>query len=348
MDLSRAGLERASDSGAEIVINTGVPLGTARADAPEAGTPDAGIQLDGLAERLTAGTAQAQAVDPDATSADTDAPTRRLDDLARSLTSAVSQHIAYYSEVHKRDDLHHDIRQLLAEGQRFAPGDPEQIEAAAREIAKARRINDIKRALIAEIEPNEYSKKQAIYGDEHPYEYLGEKWVKAYDEKLSDRLNAERFGSLEITDADRDIVRAARLLPENHNKAGQKLAGIIMEAAAYEDLPDAERLKADRSDILREISSTDGNAAVARKPEFAARLYRAFTHREVDALANPKAALPATLPVQPEMRGILAQMLGPVFARDNTSLKPWGDHMDNLTRERSRELERERGSGLER
>ena len=338
MDLSRAGLERASDSGAEIVINTGVPLGTARADAPEAGTPDAGLQLDGLAERLTAGTAQA--VRPDAE--------RRLDDLARSLTSAVSQHIAYYSEVHKRDDLHHDIRQLLAEGQRFAPGDPEQIEAAAREIAKARRINDIKRALIAEIEPNEYSKKQAIYGDEHPYEYLGEKWVKAYDEKLSDRLNAERFGSLEITDADRDIVRAARLLPENHNKAGQKLAGIIMEAAAYEDLPDAERLKADRSDILREISSTDGNAAVARKPEFAARLYRAFTHREVDALANPKAALPATLPVQPEMRGILAQMLGPVFARDNTSLKPWGDHMDNLTRERSRELERERGSGLER
>ena len=303
-------MEHGPDRGQEIVINTGVPLGTV----------------------------QKQEVAPKATG-------QRLDDLARILTSAVSQHIEYYSDVHKRDDLQGDIRELLAEGERFAPEDTKQIEAAAREIVKARRINDIKRALIAEIEPSEVAEMKAVYSDQAPYVHLGGRLQDTYEGRLSERLASMTY-QYSPPEVDRNIVRGTQFLPEDYGEDRKELAGVIVRAAGYGALPEAEKLKAERGVLLERLSSSD-KIAEKQRPDFAVRLYRAFTHKEVAALANPKTAIPASLPVQPEMRGIIAQMLGPVFASENISITPWGNHMNQISRGRDRELERD-GPGMER
>ena len=308
--MEMSGMVPGPDRGQEIVINTGVPLGTV----------------------------QKQEVAPKATG-------QRLDDLARSLTSAVSQHIEADNKVHKRDDLHQDIRQLLAEGRRFAPEDSKQIEAAAREIAKARRINDIKRALIAEIEPSEVAEMKAVYSDQAPYVHLGGRLQDTYEGRLSERLASMTY-QYSPPEVDRNIVRGTQFLPEDYGEDRKELAGVIVRAAGYGALPEAEKLKAERGVLLERLSSSD-KIAEKQRPDFAVRLYRAFTHKEVAALANPKTAIPASLPVQPEMRGIIAQMLGPVFASENISITPWGNHMNQISRGRDRELERD-GPGMER
>ena len=305
-------MEHGPDRGQEIVINTGVPLGTARA----------------------------QEVAPKATG-------QRLDDLARSLTSAVSQHIEADNKVHKRDDLHQDIRQLLAEGRRFAPEDSKQIEAAAREIAKARRINDIKREVVNKISADADDESWAVYDAENPYELVDPRQAKEYDQKLSDRLSAEPFGSLPVSDADRDIARAALFLPDDHARKSRKLAAVIVRAAAYEALPDAENLKVERGAVLDRLGLKK-KFSKKQRAAFMERLYQTFTHREIKAMAKPKNKLPQTLYFEPKMRAPVAGLLATLIRSDDVLPRPWNNHMAGLNRSINHERERDYGLGMER
>ena len=94
----------------------------------------------------------------------------------------------------------------------------------------------------------------------------------------------------------------------SRENADNHLALTVSEALTYGDPQSADALRAARSNHLTSLA--EGKAPTHRDPDqFIDALFAAFSHSEVDALVNPDAPLPKSLPtLDPATRIVVAHV----------------------------------------
>ena len=73
------------------------------------------------------------------------------------------------------------------------------------------------------------------------------------------------------------------------------------------------------------------------------RLYNAFTHKEIKQLSDPKSPLSRSMPALPQQPQGFRDGLMDLFRRDNTFSWPWAQRHDELSKNITRGVDRDRG-----
>ena len=276
--------------------------------------------------------------------------TPRLGHLARALASAVTQHIRGDHPIHDRADLRGDIRRLLADGAQFAPKDTEEIARAAREIARQRHINGIKREVIGKVmrangaldAGNGYYVTRAVHNSQNPFEVVLPKLAPMFDAELQTRMEKVKQTDFKPTDADKAIARATAFLPATYAKQSKEVAQMIVRAAAASALPKAEKIREDRKALVADLAKW-GALGDGKQKEAVERLYGAFTHKEVEQLANPQSTLSRSMPALPQQAQSFRTGLMELFRSDTSMSRPWAPRHDELSKDITRGVDRDRG-----
>ncbi|WP_298937992.1 AAA family ATPase [uncultured Ruegeria sp.] len=316
----RATLTRSADG--TLVIDTGQPL----------------IEEPAPVREIPQSTAPARPAPP------------RLGHLARSLASAVTQHIDGKNPVHQRANLRGDLRRLLADGARFAPDDPGKVEAAAHEIARRRHINAVKLDVIDMVlkesgsgeKRDDYHTVKAVHRGKNPFDFLNSKNAARYDKVLQASLQDMVPSDYEATNTDRAIARATAFLPKDLPENTRDLAKAVVRATVIEPLPDPEVLRKDRLSVLEELSS-GAEPPENRRNALAEKLYKVFTIREIDQLVKPNTRPPRGIDVAQQGLSGFKGALRLLFQQDKINAAPWGDHQDAIKRDMFRVPGRGRG-----
>ncbi|WP_299085778.1 AAA family ATPase [uncultured Ruegeria sp.] len=274
----------------------------------------------------------------------------RLGHLARSLASAVTQHIPGNNPVHDRADLRGDIRRLLSDGAQFAPKDAEQITRAAREIARKRHNNDIKKEVIGQVmrengargTVSSYYVSRAVNENQNPFSEVLPQLEQKYDAELQVRIEAVKPDDFTPTQADKAIARATAFLPTTYPERGKEAAQAVVRAAAASALPMAEKIREERKELIEDLAKW-GALGEAKQKTMLERMYTAFTHKEIEQLADPQSPLPRSIPALPLQPQSFRAGLMELFRSDNTLSWPWAQRHHSLSKDVARGLDRDRG-----
>ena len=273
-------------------------------------------------------------------------------DLALQLASAITRHVDAKDPVH-RTDLVADLQAMLQKADRATGLSAAEIERRARDIARDRTALETKiefaKELVAKAPPPTMDGVRPEAFDEevflhnlsdrnadraHPMQFNRQPLQDRYTADVDGRVSRALEGKAPLpTLADRLAARM-EMLPEQSNK-DRRLARAVDDALRWGPLPDAVRLRDDRSRLLGELAGYN-TIESDRADKMVGRLYSAFTRREVAALANPEKALPGSLALARDQdRAAMAKGIGTMtehMSEFGRSYNAWAGHANTLAK----------------
>lgn len=286
---------------------------------------------------------------------------------ALQMALAITEHLPSDHPAHERDLLD-ELHVLL--GRAEAVKLPEdQVRATARKIAVARAGYDAKlelgRSLIAR-EQADYDankdtnlewqgmrrptfKEQLFrrYANhvgsriEHPMAAQHQRVKAAYDDEVKGAVakGVDRYGA--PTTLEWVAARIAHMPGVPHD-----LADGLTRAMGTGSPQRAQEIEQARSDVLDQLSNVDDQKGDAR--DVLPQLYKAFTYKEIEALAKPIANAPASLTHVPkEQRQAISQRLTKLTEGELFGVMgyAWGDHAERMAKQLHPQRGQSRGSG---
>ena len=284
------------------------------------------------------------------------------------MAMAITEHLPSDHPAHKRDLL--DELQGLLNRAEAAEVPEDQVQATARKIATARAGYDAKlelgRALIAgeqadydankDTAPEWQGIRRPMFkehlfrryvnhvgsGIEHPMAAQHQRVKDMYDDEVGDAVakGVDRYGA--PTELEWTAARIAHLpgVPRD-------LAEGLSHAMGTGSPQRAQEIERARSDVLDQLSKVDDRSGDAR--DVLPQLYKAFTYREIEALAKADTKGPDSLTHIPlQQRKVAADALK-TLTKDGLigfALYPWNDHAERVADGVHPERGRSRGRGL--
>ncbi len=270
--------------------------------------------------------------------------------MALQLAVAITERVDGENPVHRRD-LVRDIQTLLKAADRAETLPQERVNEVAMALAKDRVTLETKLALGRKIDGEKFDALVFRYAlsernteGTHPLQVSGSSKQKAYDTSVGEWLEEAFTKGFGPTQTEVTVARVASLpdLPQEAKSVVEAMKRLFRAGS----IRTYEGIRKDRLALLGEIADVERRPN--DPPEFLARIYRNFTHREVLALTQPDSEMPATLPeIDAARRADIAQGLKTITNNDGIGYRwyAWCNAAKSLGMGLNPERSRSRGMG---